>query len=114
MLALDGYGLVDLGVRYQRGALEYALNINNLTDTAYFASALYDTQLYPGEPINVLATVRVRLRWCSPPRRPRGPRRFRLSTEATEITTKHQAAGTAPGTKHQGVFAWLDDRSPRG
>ena len=62
VLALDGYGLVTLGVRYRRGPLEYAVNVNNLTDTDYFASALYDTQLYPGDPINVLGTVRVRLR----------------------------------------------------
>lgn len=59
---LDGYGLLNLGVRYQRGAIEYALNINNVTDTEYFASVLYDSQLYPGEPINVLGTIRVRLR----------------------------------------------------
>jgi iron complex outermembrane receptor protein len=62
VLALEGYGLLNIGVRYQRGPLEYAVNVNNLTDSEYFASALYDTQLYPGEPINVLATVRVRLR----------------------------------------------------
>jgi hypothetical protein len=36
--------------------------VKNATDTKYFASALYDTQLYPGDPINVLGTVRVRLR----------------------------------------------------
>ena len=59
---IDGYGLLNLGARYRRGALEYALNVNNLTDTDYFASVLYDTQMYPGEPINVLGTVRVRFR----------------------------------------------------
>ena len=59
---LDGYGLVNAAVRYTRGPIEYALNIYNLTDTEYFASTLYDTQMYPGEPINVLGTIRVRLR----------------------------------------------------
>jgi outer membrane receptor for monomeric catechols len=59
---LDGYGLLNVGIRYRRGAVEYALNLNNLTDTDYFASVLYDSQLYPGEPINVLGTVRVRFR----------------------------------------------------
>jgi iron complex outermembrane recepter protein len=59
---IDGYGLVNLGVRYQRGGVEYAVNVNNLTDTEYFASVLYDSQMYPGEPINVLGTIRVRLR----------------------------------------------------
>ncbi len=51
---IDGYGLLNLGVRYRRGPVEYALNVNNVTDTEYFASVLYDTQMYPGEPINVL------------------------------------------------------------
>jgi iron complex outermembrane recepter protein len=61
-LTFDGFGTLDAGVRYRRGAVEYALNVNNLTDTEYFASVLYDTQLYPGEPINVLGTVRIRFR----------------------------------------------------
>lgn len=59
---IDGYGLLNLGVRYQRGTVEYVLNITNVTDTEYFASVLYDSQMYPGEPINVLGTLRVRLR----------------------------------------------------
>jgi iron complex outermembrane receptor protein len=59
---IDGYGLVNLGVRYRRGNVEYAVNVNNLTDTEYFASVLYDSQMYPGEPINVLGTIRLRLR----------------------------------------------------
>jgi outer membrane receptor protein involved in Fe transport len=62
LLTFDGYGVLNLGARYRRGAVEYALNVNNLTDTEYFASVLYDTQLYPGEPINVLGTVRIRFR----------------------------------------------------
>jgi iron complex outermembrane receptor protein len=61
-LTFDGYGVLNLGARYRRGAVEYAVNINNLTDTNYFASVLYDTQLYPGEPINVLGTMRIRFR----------------------------------------------------
>lgn len=61
-LTFDGYGVLNVGARYRRGAVEYALNVNNLTDTSYFASVLYDTQMYPGEPINVLGTVRVRFR----------------------------------------------------
>ena len=62
VLKLDGYGMLNAAVRYTRGPLEYAININNLTDTEYIASTLYDTQVYPGEPINVLGTVRVRFR----------------------------------------------------
>jgi iron complex outermembrane recepter protein len=61
-LTFDGYGLLNVGARYRRGSVEYAVNVNNLTDTEYFASVLYDTQLYPGEPINVLGTVRIRFR----------------------------------------------------
>jgi iron complex outermembrane receptor protein len=60
-LELDAYGLLNLGVRYRRGRLEYALNVNNVTDTEYFSSVLYDTQVYPGDPVNVLGTVRVRM-----------------------------------------------------
>jgi iron complex outermembrane receptor protein len=61
-LTFDGYGVLNVGARYRRGAVEYAVNVNNLTDTEYFSSVLYDTQLYPGEPINVLGTIRVRFR----------------------------------------------------
>jgi iron complex outermembrane recepter protein len=61
-LTYDGYGVLNLGARYRRGSVEYAVNVNNLTDSEYFASVLYDTQLYPGEPINVLGTVRIRFR----------------------------------------------------
>lgn len=61
-MTLGGYGLLNLGARYRRGAFEYALNINNATNSEYFASVLYDTQLYPGDPTNVLGTVRIRLR----------------------------------------------------
>jgi len=62
LLTIGGYGLLNFGVRYLRGPFEYSLNINNVTDTKYFASMLYDTQLYPGDPVNVLGTVRWRLR----------------------------------------------------
>ena len=62
LLTFDGYGTLNLAARYRRGPVEYTINVNNVTDTEYFASVLYDTQLYPGEPINVLGTVRFRLR----------------------------------------------------
>jgi iron complex outermembrane receptor protein len=62
LLTFDGYGVLNVGARYRRGAAEYSVVINNLTDTEYFASVLYDTQLYPGEPVNVLGTVRIRFR----------------------------------------------------
>ena len=59
---IAGYGLMlNAGIRYQRGALEYALNLNNLTDTDYFVAHQDYAQVYPGDPVNFLATVRVRL-----------------------------------------------------
>lgn len=57
-----GYGVANLGVRYQRGAFEYAVNVNNLTNTDYITSVLYNSQVYPSDPVNVLATLRIRLR----------------------------------------------------
>lgn len=62
LLTFDGYGTLNLGARYRRGPVEYSVNVNNVTDTDYFASVLYDTQMYPGEPITVLGTVRIRFR----------------------------------------------------
>ena len=58
---VDGYGVLNLAARYRRGRLEYQLNINNLTDTEYFVPHQDYLQVYPGNPVNVLATVRVRM-----------------------------------------------------
>jgi hypothetical protein len=41
--------------------IEYAVNINNVTDTKYFIGHLDYLQVYPGNPVNVLATARVHL-----------------------------------------------------
>lgn len=60
--AIDGYGLLNLAVRYRRGELEYALNVNNVTNTRYFVAHQDYLQVYPGDPVNVLATVRVHLK----------------------------------------------------
>jgi iron complex outermembrane receptor protein len=57
-----GYGMLNLAFRYHRGAVEYAVNLNNVTDTDYFIPHQDYLQVYPGEPINVLGTVRIRLR----------------------------------------------------
>ena len=59
---IDGYGVLNLGLRYRRGAFEYAVNINNVTDTDYFIAHQDYAQVYPGQPINVLGTVRIRMR----------------------------------------------------
>lgn len=62
VFAIDGYGVLNLAVRYRRGPLEYAVNVNNVTDAKYFVAHQDYAQVYPSDPINVLATVRVRLR----------------------------------------------------
>lgn len=61
-VSLPGYAVVDLALRYNHGPAEYSLNITNLLNEKYFVSALYDTQLYPGQPIGVMASIRLRLR----------------------------------------------------
>ena len=58
---VNGYGTMNLGVRYTHGRFEYALNVNNLTDTEYFTPHQDYLQVYPGDPTNVLATLRIRL-----------------------------------------------------
>jgi len=50
-----------VSARYTHGPVEYALNVNNVTNTKYFVTHQDYLQVYPGEPANVLATVRVRL-----------------------------------------------------
>lgn len=60
--AVDGYGLLNLAARYRHGAIEYAVNINNVTDNNYFTAHLDYLQVYPGNPVNVLATARVRMK----------------------------------------------------
>ncbi len=61
-LSFDGYSLLNVNGTYTRGRLQYALTLSNLTDAVYWASTLGNTQLYPGEPLRVIATVRVRTR----------------------------------------------------
>jgi iron complex outermembrane receptor protein len=62
VFAIDGYGVLNLAVRYRRGPLEYAVNVNNVADAKYFVAHQDYAQVYPSDPINVLGTVRVRLR----------------------------------------------------
>ena len=55
------YELLDVGASYTSGRMQYALNLTNVTDRQYWTSSLGNRQLYPGQPFNVLATVRVRM-----------------------------------------------------
>jgi len=59
---VDGYGVLNLAVRYRRGRVEYQLNVNNVTDTTYFVAHQDYLQVYPGNPANVLGTIRVRMK----------------------------------------------------
>jgi iron complex outermembrane receptor protein len=59
-VGFDGYDLVNLGASYTRGRIQYILNLTNLTDSQYWASSLGNRQLYPGQPFNAMATVRIR------------------------------------------------------
>lgn len=61
-LALDSYAVADASVSYTRGRVQYSLALTNLTDTEYWASTLGNSQLYPGEPLRVMATLRLRTR----------------------------------------------------
>ena len=40
--------------------MQFALNVTHVTDTPYRASSLGNRQLCPGQPFNVMATVRIR------------------------------------------------------
>jgi iron complex outermembrane recepter protein len=57
-VGFNGYNIIDAGASYRRGPVQYGINLTNLTDREYFASSLGNRQLYPGQPFNVLATVR--------------------------------------------------------
>ena len=59
-VGFNGYDLVNLGASYTRGRVQYLLNLTNITDSQYWASSLGNRQLYPGQPFNVMATVRIR------------------------------------------------------
>jgi outer membrane receptor protein involved in Fe transport len=59
-VGFNGYELLNLGASYTMGRVQYALNLTNVTDREYWSSALGNRQLYPGQPFNVMATVRVR------------------------------------------------------
>ena len=60
--AVDGYGVANLAMRYRRGRVDYQVNVNNLTDAEYYTAHLDYLQVYPGNPVNAQAQVRVRFR----------------------------------------------------
>ena len=56
----NAYELLNLGAAYTRGRVQFVLNLTNVTDEVYWTSSLGNRQLYPGQPFNVIGTVRVR------------------------------------------------------
>ena len=59
-VGFSAYEVLYAGATYTRGRIRYGLNLTNLTDRQYWTSSLGNRQLYPGEPFNVMATIRVR------------------------------------------------------
>jgi hypothetical protein len=57
---MPAFTTFDAAIRYRRGKMEYSVNVMNALDNKYFVSAVDDTQVYPGSPINVSATIRYR------------------------------------------------------
>ncbi len=57
---MPGYIIFDAGLQYRWKNWEYDLNVANLFNRRYWVSAIDDTQIYPGAPINVSGTIRYR------------------------------------------------------
>jgi iron complex outermembrane recepter protein len=58
---MPGFTTSDASLQYRREKMEYQLNVANLFDNKhYYVSAIDDTQVYPGPPINVSVTIRYR------------------------------------------------------
>jgi len=58
---MPGYVTFDAQVLYRSRRAEYALNLFNFSNNKhYYVSAIDDTQVYPGPPINVTGTIRYR------------------------------------------------------
>jgi outer membrane receptor protein involved in Fe transport len=59
-VAFSPYKLLNVGAGYTRGRVQLMLNLTNVTDEVYWTSSLGNRQLYPGQPFNVIGTVRIR------------------------------------------------------
>ena len=55
-----GFVTFEAAVQYRRKRWEYDVNVYNLFNRQYWVSAIDDTQVYPGQPINVNGTIRYR------------------------------------------------------
>ena len=59
-VGFSAYEVLYAGATYTKGRVRYGLNLTNLTDRQYWTSSLGNRQLYPGEPFNVMASIRIR------------------------------------------------------
>ena len=59
-VGFSAFEVLHAGATYRRGRVRYGLNLTNLTDRQYWTSSLGNRQLYPGEPFNVMASIRIR------------------------------------------------------
>jgi iron complex outermembrane recepter protein len=58
---MGGFSTFDAALRYRRAKMEYSVNFSNILNRkGYLISAIDDTQVYPGPPIDIAATVRYR------------------------------------------------------
>jgi outer membrane receptor protein involved in Fe transport len=60
---MDGYAIWDAGLYYRRPHMEYSINAKNIGNRKnYFVSSIIwnGSQLYPGPPVDVSATIRFR------------------------------------------------------
>jgi len=62
LFEVDSYGTLALAAKYVHGPIDYAVNVNNVTNTKFFVPHQDYLQVYPGETTNVLTTIRVSLR----------------------------------------------------
>ncbi len=57
---LGGYSTFSGAISYRRGFYQVGVNADNLFGRdRYFIAGIYDTQVYPGQPLNVSATLRL-------------------------------------------------------
>jgi iron complex outermembrane receptor protein len=58
---IGGFTTWGAAVRYRHKRMDYSVNLTNFLDkTHYFISAIDDTQIYPGPPIDIAVTARYR------------------------------------------------------
>ena len=72
---LPTFGIFDLAAFYTRGPVRLQVNVNNVLDTRYFATAFSREYVLPGEPLSVTASADLEVRRQVTVRGPGAPRR---------------------------------------